>query len=63
MGVLGIKRPTGLGEKPDDKWAMPLCSEHHREQHSMGEREFWEGYGIDPIRNCLALFELFLQKG
>lgn len=41
--------------KPDDKWALPLCHEHHMEQHSQGENEFWARLGIDPIALCLKL--------
>jgi hypothetical protein len=43
------KRPTGMGEKSSDRWALPLCNRHHKEQHSMNEREFWASYGIDPF--------------
>lgn len=47
------KRYTGMGEKPSDKWALPLCTYHHRMQHSMREQEFWSRYGLDPF--ALAL--------
>lgn len=54
------KPPTGISEKPDDKWTLPLCAEHHRTgkdaQHGMGEREWWELHGIDPIALCEALY-------
>jgi hypothetical protein len=43
------KRDTGGGERPSDKWALPLCGRHHREQHGMNERLFWTSYGIDPF--------------
>jgi hypothetical protein len=43
------KRDTGMGEKSSDKWVLPLCVTHHREQHRMNEREFWASYGIDPF--------------
>lgn len=46
------KRMVGKGEKPDDKWALPLCGKHHREQHKMNERAWWESKGIDPIKLC-----------
>ena len=49
------KRPTGMGEKPSDVWALPLCGRHHREQHTMNERKFWIGKGLDPIFIALAL--------
>jgi hypothetical protein len=43
------KRETGMAEKSSDKWALPLCGRHHREQHSMNEMAFWASYGIDPL--------------
>lgn len=49
------KRDTGKGEKPDDKWTVPLCGGHHRDQHSMNEFEFWLTVGIDPIFVAMAL--------
>jgi hypothetical protein len=49
------KRMTGMGEKPSDVWAVPLCDTHHRLQHQGNERKFWEGVGADPIFICLAL--------
>ena len=49
------KRETGGGEKPDDKWAVPLCGAHHREQHSMNEMAFWKRYNIDPFLLAIAL--------
>lgn len=50
VGSINVgKNGTGMGEKPSDKWALPLCGKHHREQHSMNEREFWASYQIDPF--------------
>lgn len=49
------KRPTGMGERPDDKWTIPLCGVHHREQHTRGERLFWDEMDRDPIFLSLAL--------
>jgi hypothetical protein len=49
------KPHTGKGEKPDDRFAVPLHWEIHREQHSMGERDFWERQGIDPVKVALLL--------
>lgn len=43
------KQMPGLGRKPDDAWAVPLCSQHHRDQHTMDERKFWRVAGIDPL--------------
>lgn len=36
----------GMGMKPSDRWAVPLCKTHHREQHR-GERTFSRRHGID----------------
>jgi hypothetical protein len=52
------KRQTGMGEKPDDSWAVPLCGNHHRIQHTMNEREFWRSGGMDPILVALALWRI-----
>lgn len=46
---------TGIGIKPDDEFVVPLCSQHHREQHSMSERRFWELAGIDAILTAVTL--------
>lgn len=49
------KRETGAGEKPSDKWTVPLCPEHHvfgsgkTAQHASGERVWWRFVGLDPI--------------
>jgi len=43
------KAAVGMQEKSSDKWALPLCGRHHREQHSMNEMEFWLSYAVDPF--------------
>lgn len=49
-----------LGQKPDDKWCVPLCAAHHREgpgaQHQIGEIAFWKHHQIDPLRLSILLF-------
>lgn len=49
------KLHTGMAEKPSDKWAVPLCNKHHREQHSISEMDFWTKYGIDPFMLAITL--------
>lgn len=50
MGSLAHgKRKSGLQEKPDDRWTVPLSREVHRRQHSMGEEAFWYDLDIDPL--------------
>ena len=38
----------GMGIKPSDYWAVPLCHDCHQEQHRVGEVTFWEACGLDP---------------
>lgn len=45
----------GLGVKPSDTWAIPLCSMAHKEQHNIGEPAFERKYGIDMKRIAAAL--------
>ena len=50
------KRSTGKQEKPSDCWTVPLCHEHHAEQHTMSEADFWTAQGIDPFIIAMALY-------
>jgi hypothetical protein len=53
-------KASGMGKTPADKWALPLCGEHHREandaQHKIGERAYWNGVGINPVLFCHGLY-------
>jgi hypothetical protein len=50
------KRQTGMAEKPDDRWVLPLCRFHHDEQHRSNELEWWSGYGINPFAQAVDLY-------
>jgi hypothetical protein len=54
------KRAVGIGEKPDDKWTVPLHPSMHTDgpdaQHKHNEREWWEHQGIDPVAVAAALW-------
>lgn len=51
------KRNTPMGQKPDDRWALPLCRKHHQEQHNkMGERNWWHEKNLNPILVCAELY-------
>lgn len=51
------KEPTGAGERPSDRWCLPLCRHHHDKQHGTGsERNFWAVYRIDPFLLALVLW-------
>ena len=56
------KENPGVGAKPDDAWALPLCHMCHvdgpESQHSMGEERFWQKVGLDPIRLARSLYKL-----
>lgn len=52
------KDNPGVGQKPDDRFTLPQCGKHHREQHSMNEREFWKQYGIDAVLTALAIYSV-----
>ena len=56
------KLETGMGQKSDDMWALPLCAEHHRlgknAQHNAGEQTWWKAIGIDPVRLAMALYRV-----
>jgi hypothetical protein len=50
------KRSTGMGEKPSDRWVVPLCRPCHTEQHAAGdELRFWASKGIDPFMMAMTL--------
>lgn len=40
---------AGVGQRPDDYRAVSLCRDCHRQQHSLGEKTFWEGRDVEAI--------------
>jgi hypothetical protein len=50
------KRETGIAQKADDRWTLPLCRKHHDQQHSGSEAAFWNAAGIDPFLLALILW-------
>lgn len=69
MTRLAIDKPTtGMGRKPDDKYAVPLCAWCHREspesQHNVGdESTFWKWYEIDPFELSARLYDEYGGDG
>jgi hypothetical protein len=49
----------GMGKKPENKWALPLCQEHHdyQHRHPYGEEGFWIEVGINPLLTATRLYE------
>jgi hypothetical protein len=46
----------GVGIKPGDRYAVPLCSACHVRQHRIGELSFWSALRIDPVNVALRLW-------
>lgn len=62
MGCPAIGKPeTGMQEKPDDRWTVPLCPYHHRigadSQHANNEREWWAMRGLNPFQIATDLWK------
>lgn len=53
------KRPTGLGEKPDDRWVLPLTRNQHITQHRGNERDFWKSKNIDATAFAKGLYDVW----
>lgn len=64
MASAAYGKASGLGKKPADRWALPLCPDHHRLardcQHNHGEQLFWNALGINPL---IACEQLYAQRG
>jgi len=43
----------GVGRKPGDRYAVPLCTACHAKQHRVGELTFWSALRIDPLNVAL----------
>ena len=47
---------SGVGVKPGDRYAVPLCNACHAKQHRVGELTFWSRLRIDPLNVALRLW-------
>jgi hypothetical protein len=48
----------GVGVKPSDRYAVPLCTACHARQHRIGELTFWSALRIDPLNVALRLWTI-----
>jgi hypothetical protein len=48
----------GVGVKPGDRYAVPLCTACHARQHRIGELTFWSALRIDPLNVALRLWTI-----
>ena len=46
----------GVGVKPGDRYAVPLCRACHTKQYRIGELTFWSALRIDPLNVALRLW-------
>ena len=46
----------GVGMKPGDRYAVPLCTACHAKQHRVGELTFWSALRFDPLNVALRLW-------
>ena len=53
----------GMGMKPGDQWAMPLCAGAHYQQHQIGEVAFEKLHRISMREICQMMWALFPEKG
>ena len=53
----------GKQHKASDRWALPLCPEEHRTQHSGPEQAYWMTTGINPHVLALTLHGLWTELG
>lgn len=51
------------GTKSSDRWALSLCAEEHRKQHSMNEQDYWEQFPWSPHLLALTLWGLWTEMG
>lgn len=50
----------GMGLKPSDYRAVPLCVRCHGDQHQRGEAAFWRGLGADPNALIIRLITAYI---
>jgi hypothetical protein len=52
------KKHTGLGQKADDAWTLPLTPDEHKAQHDANELAWWRSHCIDPFELAIKLYEV-----
>lgn len=58
------KPMTGIAQKPDDFFVVPLCGEHHRSQHKFGdEGAWWSIMGRDAVTVALHIYAVTGDHG
>ncbi len=52
------KKHTGMAQKADDAWTLPLLPAEHKSQHDANELDWWRSHGIDPFDLAAKLYEI-----
>ncbi len=61
--IVHDKPITGMGTKPDDRWALPLRHDHHMAQHRHGsELSWWSAHGIEPFSLTMWYYTSYLAS-
>ena len=61
--IVHDKPITGMGTKPDDRWALPLRHDHHMAQHRYGdELGWWSAHGIEPFSLTMWYYTSYLAS-
>jgi hypothetical protein len=53
----------GKGHKVSDRWALPVCSDAHADQHKHNEEDWWLNLGINPHLVALIIWGLWTEYG
>jgi hypothetical protein len=60
LNSAALGKRQAMQRRPTDRWALPLCSDCHRNgpgaQHKVGEAVFWQLKGINPLLVCVRLY-------
>ena len=51
----------GRGTKVADRWAVPLSSYEHRQQHGMNEHDYWASKQICPHELALTIHGIWTE--
>ncbi|MBT7630977.1 MAG: DUF968 domain-containing protein [Desulfobacula sp.] len=53
---------SGMGKKPGDIWAIPLCHTHHREYHDMGITSFQKKYEVNIYQQLFFIAKNWIEN-
>ena len=61
---LRFAQPRTLGRKVSDEFTVPLCREHHHQQHRSGnESAWWANVQVTPLQAARDLWQATLSGG